>query len=373
MNDTKGFIQTITQTAYAHTRACILIMIYAYLLLFSNCSLAQDAQSLWSSSGHADTGAEAFNHWDDEKLIPMNCAACHSTSGFLDYLGADQSESLKVDKDHPIGSTVECNVCHNDTANSISKVVFPSKIEIEVNSNNDATCMICHQGRASTLTVNDKLSGLELDKVNSDLGFINIHYKAAAATLYGTEVKGGYEYEGKSYSGKFAHVRGYDSCSGCHNPHSLEVKVSNCRGCHAGIESPGQIRTDSTDFDGDGDITEGIASEIQALHSSLGAAISVYAQKISGSSILYSAHQYPYYFNDTNNNLEPDEDELQYPNRYSSWTPRLLRAAYNYQYVAKDTGAYVHNPKYVLQLLFDSLESLSAKMELDLAQVTRPK
>ncbi len=52
-----------------------------------------------------------------------------------------------------------------------------------------------------------------------------MHYFAAAATLYGSMAKGGYEYEGKTYDAKNTHVEGYDTCVGCHNPHTLEVKV----------------------------------------------------------------------------------------------------------------------------------------------------
>ena len=39
------------------------------------------------------------------------------------------------------------------------------------------------------------------------------------------------------------------------------------------------------------------------------------------------------------------EDEAVFPNRYATWTPRLLQAAYNYQVVAKDGGAWVHKPR----------------------------
>ena len=67
------------------------------------------------------------------------------------------------------------------------------------------------------------------DKGNDvNFGFRNIHYYAAAATLYGTEVKGGYEYEGKLYDAKFDHVEGRDTCVGCHDPHTLKVKVEEC-------------------------------------------------------------------------------------------------------------------------------------------------
>ena len=53
---------------------------------------------------------------------------------------------------------------------------------------------------------------------------------------------------------------------------------------------------------------------------------------------------------------------LQAANHYQSWTPRLLRAAYNYQYVSKDPGAFVRNPHYILQVLYDSLEDLGAEV-----------
>ena len=49
-------------------------------------------------------------------------------------------------------------------------------------------------------------------------------------------------------------------------------------------------------------------------------------------------------------------------NVYNAWTPRLLRAAYNYNYVKHDRGAYAHNSDYVLQVLYDSLADLGNDM-----------
>ena len=62
----------------------------------------------------------------------------------------------------------------------------------------DAVCMQCHQGRASTIHVDaaiEKVAVADEDTVSPDLSFVNIHYYAAAATRYGTMVKGGYEYK----------------------------------------------------------------------------------------------------------------------------------------------------------------------------------
>ena len=47
-------------------------------------------------------------------------------------------------------------------------------------------------------------------------------------------------------------------------------------------------------------------------------------------------------------------------------------AAYNYQVVAKDGGAWVHNPGYTLQLLHDSIESLAERVDIETGRLKRP-
>jgi hypothetical protein len=59
-------------------------------------------------------------------------------------------------------------------------------------------------------------------------------------------------------------------------------------------------------------------------------------------------------------------------NRFNAWSPRLLKAAYNYQFVTKDPGAYAHNPIYTLQILHDSLSDLGTRITVDLARAKRP-
>ncbi len=43
-------------------------------------------------------------------------------------------------------------------------------------------------------------------------------------------------------------------------------------------------------------------------------------------------------------------------------------AAYNYQYAQKDAGAFAHDPKYLIRLLYDSIEHIGG----DVSGVTRP-
>jgi hypothetical protein len=124
---------------------------------------------------------------------------------------------------------------------------------------------------------------------------------------------------------------------------------------------------DATDYDGDG-ASEGILGEIETLKELLYAEIQAYATDTAGTAIVYDSHAYPYFFTDTNANGVPDEEEASYGNRYATWTARLVRATYNYQYSQKDPGAFAHNPKYMIQLLYDSLEDIGG----DVSGLTRP-
>jgi hypothetical protein len=58
--------------------------------------------SEWAASPHAQKGSVPFTYWNNKKGdIPVACAGCHSTHGFLDLLGADGSTPGKVDRPAP--------------------------------------------------------------------------------------------------------------------------------------------------------------------------------------------------------------------------------------------------------------------------------
>lgn len=318
----------------------------------------------WLASPHADITSEAFRHWDEEDSaeIPESCAKCHSTGGYLDYIGADGTEPSVVDHPAAVGSVVECAACHNDVTLTKDSVVMPSGLEL-VDLGDDARCIECHQGRESGVSVNTAIANAAVDDdtVSADLRFLNIHYYAAAATKYGTLANGGYEYEGLMYDANFAHVEGYDSCSGCHNPHTLEVKVEECATCHEGVASVEDIRNirmagSAVDYDGDGDVEEGVYYELVAMQDALYADLQAYAAEVAGTALIYDAARYPYFFGDANANGAVDEGE----GGFAAWTPRLLRAAYNYQVSVKDHGNYVHGGKYIIQLMYDAMADLNS-------------
>ncbi len=340
-------------------------------------TVAAPFEETWKNSPHADASAEAFRHWDEENPaeVPAACATCHSSTGFLDFVGADGSEMFKTDVNAPIGSVITCVTCHNEATMALDTVNFPSGVTL-TDLGSEAVCMTCHQGRASKVQVEEAIAKVNVadeDTVSADLGFINIHYYAAAVSRYGTEVKGGYEYEGMTYDTLFEHVPGVQTCTDCHNSHSLEIKIDTCKTCH-GTETVEDLRTvrepsSAVDYDGDGDTVEGIYSELEGLKEMTLTAIQSYAADVLSAPIFYDSAAYPYFFADANGNGAADEGE----GGYVSWTPRLLKAAYNFQTVNKDPGGYAHGGKYLIQLLHDSISSLNEKLTtpVDLSTAAR--
>ncbi len=229
---------------------------------------------------------------------------------------------------------------------------MPSGIEL-TGLGAEARCMQCHQGRESKVSVDADIeaAGVDDDTVSEDLGFANIHYYAAAATKYGTEAKGGYEYDGNTYDAFFVHVEGYEACQDCHDSHTLEVKVDECAACHTDVSTVEDLRDirmagSLVDYDGDGDLEEGVAGEIgRRTGSPLRSHPGLRQKRWAAPSSTTPA-----------------------PIRTSSMTPAsgfgivdagLLRGAYNYQVSLKDPGAYAHGGKYIIELMYDSIEDLN--------------
>lgn len=341
---------------------------------------ADAVAAVFAASGHADAKALAFTDWDAETEVPASCARCHTSAGYQEYIATG-----KVAAGMPVpNKTLECATCHNDTAQKLSSVTFPSGVTIE-NLGKEAICMTCHQGRESKVSVDAKIERFGIKDVDaqveplvtkdaagketkSNFGFSNVHYFAAGGTLYAGEVHMGYEYDGKVYDIKTQHVDGFNTCLGCHDQHSLELKVDKCAECHTGVKAVEDLKairepSSANDYDGDGDVKEGVAHEIEGLQAVLMTTIQAYATEVAGTPIVYDTAAYPYWFvagKDGKAALDKDGKTTS----YNKWTARLLKAAYNYQVSLKDPGAFAHGGKYIIELLYDSTEDLNAADKL---------
>ncbi len=337
----------------------------------------------WLASAHADTTAEAFVHWNEEdpEEIPQSCARCHSTPGYLDFLGADGSTAGQVDAPAPVGTVIECGACHNDAANALDAVTFPSGAVVDA-LGAEARCMVCHQGRSSKDDVDEAILAAAVasdDEQSQNLGFSSIHYYAAAATLNAGRVRGGYQYDSQVYDYRFRHAPGYDTCVGCHDPHSLEVKVDACNDCHDGANTLADLKdirmlaSLGQDYDGDGNLVEGIYYEIQGLKDLLYTALRRYTSEQGIGASCYSDTIYPYWFLDTNDDGSCDASEAVFANRITGWTARLIKGAYNLQLIHKDPGGFAHNGKYLIQLLHDSISDINSVLAtpVDIANAVR--
>ncbi len=353
--------------AYAHNGKYVIELLYDSIEDL-NTALAPASRVDLSNAHRIDAGhfagsEEAFRHWDEDGEVSASCSRCHSSAGLPMYLATGTTTAA------PIINGFLCSTCHDDIPNFESQrlaaqVTFPSGEVVDSGDNTTNLCMQCHQGRESKVSVDAKVAGKPADTIDSTLSFVNVHYFAAGATRYGTQAKGGYEYDGMSYDGYFPHVEAYSNCTDCHSTHSLAPRASKCGQCHPDVvdeEDIPNIRMagSTVDYNGNGNVTEGISFEISGLRTTLYNAIRIYAATTPGANrIVYDETKSPYFFNDTNGNGQVDEGENTSSNKYNTWTPRLLKAAYNLQYTTKDPGCAAHNAKYVIELLYDSISDL---------------
>jgi nitrate reductase cytochrome c-type subunit len=352
-------------------------------------------------AAHFAGNTEPFRHWDTEGEVPAGCAKCHSAGGLPQFI--HNAGNLAVTPTgvqitgvvgQPPANGFACATCH-DTSNfpnrlAVTSVPFPNGAKLTFSTEKDDQgnllpvdanlCLECHQGRESTVTVNNAIAAtkpksddevvLRADGKTPALSFRNVHYFAAGATLFGNAAQGAYQYDGQKYNGQNTE-HPLNKCTDCHNVHTLQVQVEKCTTCHATVKTLADletIRMSPVDYNGNGDVKEGVYQEIDSYRTALYAAIQKYAADTAGTPIVYDPAAYPYFFvADKDGNIAKNDQGAAIG--YNAFTPRLLRAAYNYQYSIKDPGAFTHNPQYVMQFLYDSIKDLGG----DVQGLTRPE
>src|SRR5512141_340680 len=63
----------------------------------------------WSTSAHAKSDSEAFNHWNDTAAnpdgVPVACAKCHTNTGIVNYLKGSPTNVAVP------GGVITCTTC----------------------------------------------------------------------------------------------------------------------------------------------------------------------------------------------------------------------------------------------------------------------
>jgi len=345
-------------------------------------------QQQWAEGAHhpiplgpvVDIGGDPFpsapvNWGAVDHDFSSGCLRCHSAAGFAELNGTFGNAVATSNAFGEAGAFITCNACHDGVDYPTR---FNSRLRLDGDAlffNNDgsvrltveeagpsATCMYCHQGRESGITVANAIAAADTHP------FINRHYLAAAAILNGSDAMAAFQYSGQSYEGPntfpgHPDENNQDTCVGCHlrslDDHTFKPALADCSECHTGIADFDDINllSGNVDYDGDG-VASSFQDEIDGMLAGLLSEIQLYATTVLGLPIIYSPNAYPYFFNDNNPaNGVADPVEISFLNRYQTFDDSLLAAGYNY-HSGRDPCGDLHNYRYVIQSLYDSIDDL---------------
>jgi hypothetical protein len=306
----------------------------------------------YDASGHKNLGDAAYS-------IGGGCQICHTNEGFIDRVnGKPIDPNAWVAHPSPPG----CFTCHepHETGDMRLRTVVPVTLKTGAvfDVGNGNLCATCHQARdtASNLVVPTPANKISL--------YWGIHESPQADMVSGTN---GFQFPGKAY-GSSAHKDVIkDGCVDCHmslpsgragfspaiGGHSFSVvgkvhdvltlNTSGCIACHKDIQQvPGRdvfnvMAQEDYDLDGKKEPT---MDEVQGLLDKL--------VNVNGTGLLQKL-PVPLYkadgsFNVTGSPVVRPVAEM--------------GALYNYQFVLRDASRGIHNTKYAIQLLYDSIQAL---------------
>jgi hypothetical protein len=367
VNDITGYAMD-----FADNRAC------------RNCHNPHNADTTvnieWAQSRHADktaAGAWAHYNWTEVAGAVRNdgtatssrtsCQRCHTTRGVVKLLTETNGDTTTyvpfTDYDpNWKPEMLQCQGCHSDNLGTPRRIgpvtvdfatvgfTFPDALGSNL-------CLACHTGRESG---DDIKADTDADGIRS---FINSHYLSAGGTVYKAT---GYEYVGQDYANVpfYEHDLigtpaapgtgdGVGPCIGCHmsapEKHSFQPIVKDeatgmiteivspvCAECHTGqfTLTPAVLNTEEEDF----------AASLEALN----------VQLAAKGMFFFNAH--PYFY------VAPNGVGGSFTNwagvyGFASYQD-AMGAAFNFNLLEHDPGAFVHNRFYTKRLIYDSIDFL---------------
>jgi hypothetical protein len=312
----------------------------------------------YAKSSHGNVNGEAWWHYDWLDASRLACARCHSTTGYVN----DISGMATTANPGKPGQVLTCNGCHT----SVEKGTLRTPGAFTLVASNGATaaypdvagsnlCVRCHGARETGDSIKNST---DADGV---LSFINSHYLGAAGTLF---TAAGYEFAGQSYDNAGYHknvgvANTFNTgtsgpCVDCHmksgtSGHGWEVVAKDVNGVITGITSNACAKCHGGLNGGALEVSRGnYEIALNGLKDALA------AKGIN----FYPAHPYfftaPYVIGGTNTGFTNWAGVY----GFDKWKD-VMGAAFNYNLLEHEPGAFAHNRQYALKLITDSIDFIS--------------
>lgn len=337
----------------------------------------------WNTSRHADkTAAGAWAHYNWSRTDRASCQRCHTTSGIIAKVTADQAKTTYTpplsQNDSWIPEMLQCNGCHTNNKGGIRN---PGAVTADytvadftypdISASN--ICMECHTGRESGETIRNSTADF------TNRSFFNSHYLTAGGMLFTVT---GYEFTGLSYANVSFYLHdkiGVDNNSGTGTQ-------GPCVSCHMSFNLEGKKHTflpltvERTDPDNPNKITRVtniVSSLCEKCHA--GTYELTVAEFEEQKTLLHEAmealdiqlQQRGFFFADTNPYFFKSSGDTSRANAVTNWLSagdadttgnttgkNNMGAAFNFNLIEHDPGAFVHNRYYVKRLIYDSIDWL---------------
>jgi hypothetical protein len=360
----------------------------------------------WARSGKGNVTALPWTNYDFGRdptrststpgATPANsfgtdCVRCHTATGYINYLANNSIAPAYGGTSKTGGKEVlACNACHTNysyarrlvgpvTAYYNKSTVNNIRIRITVkypDIGESNLCLSCHVGRET-----GKIIKLLADPANTynfaNAGFENSHYLTAGATIFKTS---GFEFYSSQY---YSFPHGHDEvgvapfnntgtsgpCVTCHmkpgnhsfspvtkdisgNITALTSTTCNTALCHAGNMSAAKLESRKNLFN----------AGLQALNVLLqGDLLPGNSNKSKRKYCYQSTSPYFYYVLTDTLTTSQVKDWLTYDtsnNAIPNTGPNNMGAAFNYNLLIREPGAFAHNNIYAKRLIYDSISWL---------------
>ncbi|MGQ9630542.1 MAG: hypothetical protein ACUVXI_09545 [bacterium] len=314
------------------------------------------ARAGYDHSGHKNGGNSYYANG-------AGCQRCHTNEGFIEYVSTG-----KVDPEAYVEypSQPGCFTCHSPHETGDLSLRTTAAVTLANGKTFDRgegnLCANCHQARVNAT---EAVKAMPADKISPYWG---AHHGPQADMIAGTNA---YEFPGKSYSSSAHSMVVEDGCVDCHmslpkgryglspdvGGHSFNIKgevhevetlnASGCIACHKDIKQvAGKDIFDKmadADYDNDGTV-EPLQAEVGGLlEKFVNDKGTGYLQKLTP----------PMYKADGSWNVAKTGER----------SKEEVAALYNYKFVLEDRSKGVHNAKYAIQILYDSLKALDPNFD----------